>query len=957
MTIRLETYHNIAEKEERLAGIYKKHGDRAVFVVPGGLDKELLTRLIAGGGSFMGRGPAVWTWSDLYREAARGSGAEYLRVIDPPDHNLIISYVLESYLSGAKAGADLPPGVTRRGFATVLGDNLRELMNEEVAPEQMRGLLNIDGGTGYEPEAILCRLYGDYLAYLAENNIADSAQIPTLTRAALALPAGQGFISERVFVFVGFLTFTGGQRRLIETIRAAGECWFVLPESGIDDYYDAIRQIGADYSERPKWSVGVWRVLASGEHTQFEALARELALWLAGGGDLRALGQPGDYGEIGVMVEPRSLRTLLNAMSRYKIPYSAQVRESAGDTLAWQLLREIWEAWVSGWSPGKTLSLMTNPLLDSGYGVSHNAGKFPEGREAWISELKGKALEMFRSVEKLCLAFEKGGTPPEVMALWRDFLNTLEPGDTLAAIAGDDISLDTVIRDNLAVIRELDTKIEVLRDMRRDIGEAAAVNLAGSDAVSYLLGWGRTAKLPIGLPQSRSVTVYAGIPPVLSRHRYWVMTGVDYNSWPGTLRESPLLRDAAKKILNGGDENEETGGARTDRPHMPEIHEQRQQKEALFRRLLATAERGVILTRSVTDQSGRPSGESQFTEALFDPEKYDRDRLYIDLGKTEYPASRMLPRSGDPWFPRAEVPSWSEKLDRGDFPRSVKGAAEREKIYVALSALDDWNKCPFFYWCRKEARLETPQRGIYDYLRSGTMMHKLWEDCWRERLEKGVSITQLVVTRWDGVVRQSYPELVSDRRLRRYGIELRRQALSLAETQDAIEERMRGREAVEIEYTLPEYEIDGVVFVGRADRIDFFDGGAVVLDYKAGNSASYKKNLQLAAYAAVLREQTGLAPYGYGWFGLRDSSLSGCWNDDCLPIYRENARSTAGFEAMVDKALELMRGMAKTLREGVFRANYSHPDCKACEFSSLCRRKEYPLYQLEDEEGEEGGDE
>lgn len=957
MTIKLETYHNIAEKEDRLAGIYKKHGERAVFIVPGGLDKELLTRLIAGGGSLMGRGPAVWTWSDLYKESARCSGAVNLRVIDPPDHNLIINYVLKNYLSEAKNDGELPPGVTRPGFSTLLGDNLRELMNEEVAPEHIRGLLDAENGTGYEPEAILCRLYRDYLAYLEKNGIADSAQIPTLTRAVLNLPAGRSFASGRVFVFVGFLTFTGGQRRLIETIRAAGECWCVLPESGIDDYYDAIRQIGSDYGERPKWSVGVRRILASGEHTQFEALARELALWLAGCGDLRALGQPDDYGEIGVMVDPRNLRVLLNAMSRYKIPYSAQVRESAGETLAWQLLREIWEAWVSGWAPGKTLSLLTNPLLDSGYGFSDNAGKFPDGREAWLGELNGKALEMFRNVEKLCLAFEKGGTPPAVMALWRDFLDALKPGDTLAAIAGGDISLDSIIRDNLAVVRELDKKIEVLRDMRRDIGEAAAVELAGSDAVSYLLGWGRTAKLPIGLPQSRSVTVYAGIPPVLSRHRYWVMTGIDYNSWPGTLRESPLLRDAAKKILNGGDENGEAGGERPDRPHMPEIHEQRQQKEALFRRLLATAERGVILTRSVTDQSGRPAGESQFTEALFDPAKYDRDRLYLGLGRTEYPASRMLPRPGDPWFPRAEVPSWSGKLDRGDFPRSLKGAAEREKIYVALSALDDWNKCPFFYWCRKEARLETPRRGVYDYLRSGTMMHRLWEDCWRERLEKGISISQLVVTRWDETVRQVYPELISDRRLRRYEMELRRQALSLAETQDAIEGRMRGRGAVEIEYTLPEYEIDGVVFVGRADRIDFFDGGAVILDYKAGNSAGYKKNVQLAAYAAVLREQTGLAPYGYGWFGLRDSSLSGYWNDGCLPIYRENARSTAGFEGRVDEAMELMHSMAKTLREGVFRANYSHPDCNACEFSSLCRRKEYPLYQLEDEEGEEGGDE
>lgn len=960
MTVKVETYYNISEKEKDLAAIYREHRDKAVFIVPGSFDKELLCRMVSEEGSFFGSRPVVWTWSDLYKELTRVSGAEYLRAIDPHDHNLIINYVLKNYLSEAKNDGYLPPGVKRKGFYSLLGDNLRELMDEEILPEDIRRLLGLYGRAGREPEAILCRLYEDYLAYLDTNRIADGAQIPTLTRMALSSIAGQCFVSGQFFVFVGFLTFTGGQRRLVEAVGAAAqECWAILPETGIYDYYDGIKQLGADYGGRPQWSVGVWRILASGEYAQFEALARELALWLAGRGDLSKLpgrGAPADYGEIGVLVDPRGLRALQNALSRYKIPYGVHLRESARNVLAWQLLREIWGAWDSGWAAGKTLSMLTNPLLGSGYGVSEYEGKFPEGRDSWLSELKGKALNRFVRAERFCLALERGGVPSDLIGLWRDFLNGLEPGETLSAVAGQEIFLDRAIRDTMSVLRELDKTMEALRDTQRNIGEASNIKLAGSDAVAYLLDWGGTAKLPLELPQSCSITLYAGVPPALSSHKYWVMTGIDYNSWPGTLRESPLLRDAAKKIINGGGVGVEAVG----RLHMPEVRERRRQKEALFRRLIATAECGVILTRSVTDQSGRPVGESQFAVSLFDVKKNNVDRCYVDLGRTEYPASRMLPRSGDIWFPASEALSWSDKLDRGVFPRSIRDTAGREKAYVSLSSLDDWKKCPFFYWCRWEARLAEPRRGIYDHLRSGSMVHKLWEICWRKRLEKNISISQLVAAHWDEVVRREYPELVTDGRLRRYERDLNKQALALAETQDAVEERIRDRKAVELEYTLPAYEIDGVVFLGRADRIDFFDGGAVVLDYKAGSSVNAKRNgsLQLAAYAAVLREQNGLAPYGVGWFGLRDALLSGFWNRNYLAMYRANARKiNIDMEEKADNALHTMREMAAALNEGIFTANYAHTDCKKCVFSTLCRRKEYPLYQLEDEAGEGDGDE
>lgn len=948
MSVKLETYYNIKEKKGSLAGLYKKYGGKAAFIVPGTLDKDLLVELASEDGSYFGARPCAWTWSDLYSEAARAGGVGHRRVIDPPDHNLIINYTLKKFLAGRGGGSEpLPPGVTRRGFASVLGDNIRELLLEEISPQRIRELLSIEDDVS--AEAILCGLYYDYLRYLEENRIADSAQIPELVRQGLNTPAGQKFAAEHVFVFVGFLSFTGGQMKLIEAMRELAECVFVLPETGLDTFYDAILQLGVEYGERPAWSTKICRLVANNEHLQYEALARELALWRSGEGELRVLGELTDYGEIGIQVAPQQLRTLQNSLSRYRIPHNAQVREFAAHTQIGELLHEIWDAWLSGWEAKKTASLMSGSLMSgSASNFARYMEKFPEGRDSWLSVLKGKQRDLFGRVEKLCLNLSEGGTPPEVMTLWRDFVSGLLPAAALAEIADDEISLDGVIRDASAVVSELDTKIAVLEDLRQGIGPAGGIHLSGSEAVAYISDWGRTAKLPIPLPQSMSTTIYAGSPPVLSSHKYWIMTGVDYNSWPGTLRESPLLRDSGKKALNGSAEP-------TDQFHIPEVHELREQKEALFRRLIAAADAGVIITRSMTDSKGRPTGDSQFVEALFDSKKTSSARKYDDLGKIEYPISRMLPRDADIWFPQAELPQEAEKVERGKFPRAVT-KSEEEKVRVPLNSLDDWSKCQFLYWCRRTARFESRRRELFNPMRAGLLMHKLWETAWKEYIERNISLPQFVITHWQETVGREYPELLTDQRLRRREQLLYRQASLLAKTQEEIEERVNGRTRVELEYILPEYEIDGVVFSGRADRVDFFERGAVVLDYKTGNADQYRGDLQLAAYSAVLREKGGFVPYGYGWFGLRDAKLYGFFDGGSAQIYKGRS-ANAKSESCADKAenaLGVMHEMAVSLRTGIFKANYDSKYCRACEFSAICRRKEYPLYQLEEETAAEG---
>ncbi|HAJ94484.1 MAG TPA: hypothetical protein DCM41_06275, partial [Synergistaceae bacterium] len=320
----VETYYNISEKEERLSRLYKDGGNKTVFIVPSGLDKDAILHLISRRGSFFGARPVVWTWSDLYREVSQMSQRGPKRVIDPPDHDLIISYILSKFLEEeADLRKDLPEGVFHSGFSEVLGNNIRELLTEDITPEELRErLFNENGPPEASPGYILLRLYSDYLAYLKENDIADSAQIASLTGECLYSEASVKAVSDLTFVLVGFLTFTGSQSKLIKKLQKITKTIFLLPETGLDLLHDSIVQVGAEYRKRPKWNSKIFELKAGDFQMQFDAIARETALWAHGTGAFTALGAIDDFGDIGIMVTTQHLSLIENSLQRYKIPFN-----------------------------------------------------------------------------------------------------------------------------------------------------------------------------------------------------------------------------------------------------------------------------------------------------------------------------------------------------------------------------------------------------------------------------------------------------------------------------------------------------------------------------------------------------------------------------------------------------------------------------------------------------------
>ncbi len=952
MTSKVETYYNISEKQECLARIYDIAKDRAVFIVPSGLDKEPMLQLISGYGSFFGKRPAIWTWGEFYREISLLDNKKSRRVIDPPDHNLIIRYILNNYLKECGTnGVKLPDGVKHAGFASILGDNIKDLLAEEISPEHLRSAVVVDNGDyeTAEPEAILCRLYSDYIEYLKANSIADNAQIPTLISELLAVDTISKYAEEHTFIHVGFLSFTGGQLKLIDKLKKITNCVFVLPETGIDSFHDAIRQVGSDYTDRPSWSTNIIELEASNSHLEYDALARELALWVHGKSDFTKLGDLENYGNIGIQVPEDHLRVLENSLSRYKIPFNTQVRGSVAETLLGELPKLIWDAYFSGWDTKATAFLLSDPLLGAAdFDASECMAQFPEGVHEWEKLLNGRVLDIFKRVNILCRELSTGGAPVNILKLWRNFLSELDIAASTACLIDGDMTLDDVIKDLSSSLGELDKKIEILEDINKDLGKAAKIEMKGSESVSYILDWSRTATLPIQLPQSRSVTIYAGMPPVLTTHRYWIMTDIDYNTWPGKLSESPLLCNESKKRLNGSQEEGERS------PHIPDIHEEREQKEALFRRLVATGKKGVIIARALTDSNGRPVGASQFMEPLFESE--DKKRRSQLIGKIEYPLSRSLPEGDEIWFPDAEINNSIDKADRGRMPRFGQLLPDKDKkTVINLSEMDNWLICPYLYWCKSKLKLDRGKKELFDTRLAGIFLHELWENCWYEHLETNRNFYPLFLANWEKFRDKNYLQLHSDQRLSRHEKRLRKQAMDMAGLQDAIEERIINRKDVQLEYTLDEYEIDGVIFRGRCDRIDFYDDGAVILDYKLNKANSHKDELQLAAYAAILKKTKGIDPLGYGWFGHADNKVYGFFEEKYGEIYvNRKTKQEKTLCELIDTAEQKMADMADAVKKGIFPANYqarygSGSRCSICDYYGLCRKREAPYYDIEED--------
>ena len=198
MPLQLFTYRRVEDLGPALRGLPPKRG--RVFLVAASGDRELLARLLEG----TPHDYQVRRWDEIYRSFAEALAVKNPRVqLDPPDHWLLLHALMKRLID---RGGELPPGARRRGFLTLLGTQIRELIREDISPDSVADAYERGDALG----AAFVGLYRDYLAALDEREGG--------LRATLNFGHTVGHAVEKV---LGYGTISHGEAVAIGMVAAA----------------------------------------------------------------------------------------------------------------------------------------------------------------------------------------------------------------------------------------------------------------------------------------------------------------------------------------------------------------------------------------------------------------------------------------------------------------------------------------------------------------------------------------------------------------------------------------------------------------------------------------------------------------------------------------------------------------------------------------------------------------
>ena len=975
-------------------------GHTTRFIVPSRRDRDWW-RLRAGLWDFglETEEPHLWNWEDLYKNLCAFLELPVLRQIDPPDHQLILSHIVARFLkeeNSKKQGPsilELWPGLARPGFIDVLSNDVRELINEAVSIEQ----LSATRADKKPTSEVLPRLYAYYLAYLRENKLLDSAQIPLITRELLeGAREAADWVRDKIFVFVGFMSFTHGQLTCLYKLEELCQEGVIVfkPATELKNFKDATWQIESAVEIDPPLTSGKVVSLYASEHSlEPEMIARTLALWHRGRGFLSSTGEPVSpgFGDMGMSVPEHRLAAMEAALRRYHIPYSLARGRSIAQTLLGTTLKNVWMTWTQGLDSYDMALLLAQPCLGgAGFSIDEAVRAGPRGVEGWETYLKWaeengdderrkekkKTVRAFKALTQFCHAVEKGASPAGLFGILHAFVTT--PGlwtDALAGLPLNSPDLDDSLRELAASVAEVEAKHLSLRELLPDLGIAGKTALKGREAMDFFNSWSEDTLVQPSPPIGGAIVLYAGPPPILASYPVWIMTDVTQKSWPGTIHASPLLgaseRDAMASVS----------------AYLPSVHDKHMQKEALFRRLLQTGDVLTLTSRSETDEEGRPSNNTPFLEPFITDMK-----LWEHVIAPRMRIGDLMPGRGDVHFPAIEVTSEKDErvmpvaYDKNKYDKNKydKNNDERKiELSLPVSYLYELLDCPLRYWLKRHAKLKERDVSLFNSAEAGRLTHTIWESVWRRRQETHEPLSSLLDEAWEKVLSSpdsSFDRLLKDRRLARHRKNMEFYLARLARVQQQILDRLeaRGLRHVSIcaETELKPYEVDGVTFTGRCDRIEVFDDCAVIIDYKWGKSASYEKKLsgllsrrylstryeaftyglQLSAYAlmyASAHPEHRVA--GVGFLGHKDGALAGTFEYPVAECYLLG-KKTASIATRAEEALEALKCAAGILKSRRYEPFYLAESCRYCDVKGICRKGELrgdSLSTAEFEESEE----
>lgn len=972
---RLHSYSKLSTlrrmlRERHDVAVKAAAGD-VVFMLPSMANETFLLDALATEGSYFASRPEVWSWAALYRAVVPPRSLR--RQVDPPDHRLILKFILQRTLSELDAsGVTVPKGVRRSGFVDLLSSSIRELLLEDVSPDRL--LIDVPGEAGgnaaIDARELLYRLYTDYLFYLEENGLADNAQLPILTRQACADDCGR--LRGRTTFWVGFLSLTGAQLKLARLLERRGVgLEFFVPDTGLEGFYDAASQLGLERTDSGDCGGRLVTLLAQDRYGQFDRIAREIALARTGVGKLFESAKIPDISEtlcdIGILADSADLPLMASALEKYGIASESRAERPVSESILIRTARQAWDVYTRGWPTRHTLHLLSSPIfglveLDE----ERIDSRMPEGWRAW-RELAGGmpgAGEALDRLKAFCdfLSATNGHRGEELLRALLDLAGDDEWEARLSREVAGDPSLDFVVREIASSRLEARQKLELLSELQPAIGEAGEVRFAGGEAMAFIAGWSREATTALPQPLSGVVRLYDSPPPVMASHRLWVMTDVTPSRYPGASADASLLGADAREDINDAAVSESEGDGEPF-VHLPTLHEKREQKEALFRRLLAVGEDLTILARPVNDSQGRPQGDSPFLTSLL----ANRSARWERVTEILCPGDLCLPDEETPLLEEDELVLGSGQIDRGRFPRvgALQKNGDGGKTRVRLSALDSWRDCPFLYWCASMG-LEPPKdaSSAVDALERGNLLHELWQRVWDAWApEDKAPLVVLAEREWSAMLEEKgrAGSPVADPRATAAVAALTRMIRKVARRMDEVEEAALEnglvREGALLEYVLPDFEGEYAVFAGRADRVDLWrNAGAVLVDYKLGKSERYRKSLQLAAYAYLMETAEGRPIEGFGFLGHRDARFRGNWSDAMALAYKGSNRTAKDVppEAAIAEAARAIAALDAGIGEGRFEANYDSERCASCPYGIVCRRAERRGAVEEDKPDESG---
>lgn len=952
MPFEMYRYRRIGDLESALRNLPRVSG--RVFLVADSRDRLLLSRILCSGPERPDCGNPdfkIRRWDEIYRYFADELRAEHPKVqIDPPDHWLLLKGILGRC---AAEGLALPPSAGRHGFLTLLGTQIRELIREEVTPESLEKLFSGSGVTGES----FVRLYQEYLGALEERSLSDSAGVTTEARRLIENSDAQAVktaCSRLDIVLVGFSSLTHSQLHLIRAMVGRGamvRC--CSPEGAMEGGFGTQEQFGEDGTElTPGAAPFQVRILEGGDPRQeIETAARTAALWEQKQGPLAGREFPG-WENIAFSVPSGRLDEAKEVFSRYGLPVFWNFRLKVTQTPLWGLASMCLDAASGGWQTEPVLRLLSQPwLCGLDLDVKALRSSHPRGCRKWAGVLAalndgGRALQCLKSCADFASAVQKGGEAVELLEALRIFTSGLQRNAAVRTLMSPDTDSDLALYS--AALQELERKILLVREVVRDLGSYGRQKLAGADAAAYLAAWADGTTVAQGGEKAGCMNVFADTPPTLFHVPYFFLIGTEASSWPGGLKESPIIDETLKLRLH------ETAALGLDRDHLPLLSEKRRQREFLFRRLTACGDTMTFLCYSLQDESEHPQEITPFFRA----EEKEGWAAEAAPRITRTLETLLQPRSEARLSP-VEIWQPDPVRDRTLPPsRVMPGHLNVSADSVSLSSVDDYAACPYFFALRHLLKYdEAKPAGEYDVLRGGTALHDLWLRVWQRYSAPGDAvrtISGLAEELFAEVMRADYPALLTPplaRTLRHLRFETQR----CAKLQDSCETRLRPlRRRAECEYTLPVLEVDGVKFTGRCDRLDILQDGEFMLwDYKSGASGRYKSALQLACYALALkgRAEDCKRPAGWAYLCMRDGGTAGVWtpeyslltaqDEDGETPRRSRKPAHAEVEERLDAAEALLRSIAASLEQGFFPPNYEGGQCRNCSYKALCRRGEF----------------